>query len=460
MQDLSSYTIESFSGGLSDEAKRGVAGSFRRGWNLNIHAKGKNRLSCNQKLKKISGSVVTDLIIKIVPVTAIKSYGFGDSGCVYKIENETVTKIYTDGNGEILDATFFYGYLYWTTNSSMGRCIETSANWIADAVINYQALNPSDCHPLFVVPKSDLMTVGNGRYIATFNSVEVWNNEALDLYYGWEVRCLTLLKPNLLIGAKDSEKAEMFSWDLTADSYDPVEGWEERDINAFLKGIGATYVFTPELLYWYNQGLVDIAKELPSQIKHGALDIWKGKILMGATNGVYSYHRKNKNYPLALNLEYTASPITIANYDSKSIGIGAVLGRGDDLLVSWKDGGTYGLDNVDIGNKAEATFESLMFDAKRPQQDKWFRYIKIITAPLPASCSVQVKYKNNEASSWTSAKMADTSSSLTGAGKTKGIFQIEGQGEIYEVRAEIYPHDNDTPEILSINNYFEISNNY
>ncbi len=454
--ELSSYTIKNFAGGLADEEGKGVPGAFKRGWNLDIHAKGKNKLLANQKLKKISATTVTDLIIKLVPVTATKSYGFGNAGCVYKIENETVTKIYTNPNGAILDADYFYDYLYFTTATKLGRCIETSANWTTDALPNWKTLNSCSYHPIFVVPKSDLMCVGNDRYIATLSAAGVWNDAALDLFYGWVVKCLTLIKPNLLIGAKDSKKAELFEWDLTSESYDPIEGWEERDIIAFLKGIGATYILTPDILYWFREGLTDIAKELPSEIRHGAVDIWKGKMLFGAINGVYSFHKKNKNYPLALNLEYTPSPITIANFDTKSIEIGAVLGRGEDLLVSWKDGSTYGLDNVDPSNKADAVYESLSFDAEKPMTDKLFKFIKIKTKPLPTGCSVKVKYRMDETTTWVETKMAENDAeSFADVGETKTIFQIEGQGENYEVRVELYSNGNNTSEIISINNYFE-----
>lgn len=535
MPVLDSYTIENFAGGLADEGKRGVPGAFRNGFNLNIHKKGKNTLSCNQKLKKISPDSgdhqVVDKIIKIVPVSATKSYGFGDAGNVYKIVNETVTNIYTDPNGAILDADYFYGYLVWTTATKLRKQDETVADWDATPPTDIGTLTSCSYHPIFIVPKSDLMCVGNKRYVATVSSAWVFNNQALDLFYGWVAKCLTLIKPKLLIGAKNHKKAEMFDWDLTSESYDPVEGWEERDIIAFLKAVGSTYIFTPETFYWFREGLVDVAKELPSQVNPGAIDIWKRKILFGATNGVYSYHKKNKNYPLALNLEYTPSPITIANFDSKSIEIGAVLGRGDDLLVSWKDGETYGLDNIDTDNKAEAVYEGMVFDAGRSFEDKLFKFIKIVTNPLPEGCSIKAKYKMNETGEWVKAYQADESeafdkddhkegtvavtqnsktvtgtgtgwdSSMVGRkfrvdtdgdvyiieavasatsltltreyqgttesgedytilGETKVLFQIEGQGEVYEVRVELYPNGNDTPEILSINSYFEGSNIY
>ena len=452
---LNAFVLKDFYGGISDDKKTGVKGSFSGGFNLNIHKKGANTLSANQKLKKISGAVVEDLIIKLVPVTATKSYGFGDSGKVYKIENEVVTNIYTDPNGAILDADYFYGYLYWTTSTKLGRCIETSTNWSVDANPNFQTLYSSSYHPIYVVPKSDLMCIGNDRYVATLSSAAVFNGTALDLFYGWTVKCLTLMKPKLLIGAKDGRKAELFEWDLISESYDPIEGWEERDIIAFLKGIGATYIFTPDTLYWFGEGLSSRAKELPSEVKLGAIDIWKGRMLFGGKNGVYSYHQKNKNYPLALNLEYTPSPITIANFDSKNIEIGAILGRGNDLLVSWKDGTTYGLDNIDLSNKADAVYESLQFDADRPFEDKLFRYLKIVTKPLPAGCSIKAKYKAQGEASWQEAKMGDGSLAFADAGETKAIFQIEAKGEIYEIRIELYSSGNDTPEIISLTTYFE-----
>lgn len=470
MPELAGYTINNFAGGLSDEAGRGVPGAFKNGHNLNIHKKGSNSLSANQKLKQISptegGHKVTDLIIKFVPVSATKSYAFGNSGNIYKIVNETVTLVFTDGNGEILDADYFYGYLYWTTATKLGRCDETSADWDTDADKDWKTLTSYTKHPIFIVPKSDLMCIGNKRYVANLSAAEVWNNQALDLFYGWEIQCLTLIKPNLLIGAKNNKKAELFTWDLESASYDPVEGWEERDINAFLKAIGTTYLFTPTLLYWFNQGLVDRAKELPSEIKPGAIDIWKGKVLFGGDKGVYSYHKKNKNYPLALNIEYL-----ISTGVSSDIEIGAILGKGEKFYVGWFDdsqeaGLKYGIDGIDVDNKANAVYEGLSFDAGQPFSEKIFRFIKLLLKPLPADCSIKVKYKMNEEDDWVKAyqvvekEIVDEGEAFVTENGTKVVFVIEGLGEIYEVRVELYSSGNTTPEVITINSYFEGSNIY
>ena len=456
-----SYTIDNFVGGISDEEKRGVPGAFKNGWNLNIHQKNKNTLIANQKLKKISGTTVVDKIIKMVPVTSAIFYAFGDAGNIYKVDGETVTKKYTDPDGVILDGDYFYGYLYWTTKTHLKRHLETTASWTD---VNCAALTPDsgtfntcDYHPIFIVPKSDLMTVGNGRYVATVSSVPYLNAEALDLFYGWEVRCLSLEKPNLLIGAMNNKQAEMFTWDLSADSYDPVEGWQERGINAFLKLVGATYIFTPTILYWYNQGLADQAKELPSEITPGAIDIWKGKVLFASNKGVNSYHRRNKNYPLALNLEYTTSAQSVDSDTGElsTIDIGAILGLGEYLYVGWKNGDTYGIDIIDNDNKADAVYEGLMFDAARPSEEKLFNSIKVVTKELPAGCSIKIKYRMQGSDTWVKTYLTNKSELFDTDGETKAVFTMEGHGEYYEMRIELYSSGNDSPEVLSINSYFE-----
>ncbi len=456
---LSSYTIKSWTGGISDEAKVGVAGSFRNGFNMNIHKKGSNTLSANQKLKSIGGATIKDKIIKIVPISQTKSYGFGDAGYIYKIDNEVVTEINKDTNGKILDADYFYGYLYWTTAQKLGRMKESDLSGYNQ---NFKTLYNCDYHPIFIAPKSDQMFIGNDNFVAMLDSNGNINQDALDLFMGWSVRCLDLKKPELLIGAVSHKNAELFTWDFISqdESYNPVEGWEERDINAILTAVGGQYLFTPTLLYWFREGLVDLVKELPSQVNPGAIDIWKNKMIFGCNNGVYSLHRRNRNYPLALNLEYTPSPITLSNFSSKNIDIGAVLGRGDQVLVSWKDGTSYGLDILDNTAKAEALYEGLMFDSQRPEE-KLFRHIKLVTKPLPKGCSVRVKYRMNDSDTWVAAKMEDKNTNddkeiYDRENGTKAIYTIEGQGENYQVRVELYPSGNNTPEILEIHNYFKL----
>jgi hypothetical protein len=438
---MPTWPIRQFNGGLSDSKEAGIEHSFAYGVGLNIH-KNPRALEVNQALKKDSGTVITDLVIKIIKVGS-KKYGFGNAGNVYKKESGTWSKIYTDPNGEIKDASYFYGYLYWTTNGKLGRCIETSADWNTDAVPNWKTLNSCDYHPILVVPKSDLMCVGNSRYVATVNDEGVFINDSLDLFYGWTAKCLTLLKPLLLIGAINNERAELFTWDLESVSYEPIEGWEEKDINAFFKTGGITYLFAGENLYWFNGVSTVPVKALASQVRPGAIDIYKKRMLFGTTKGIFDWGRKNKNYPAVLN-----SPFIISTGHTENIEIGAILG-GSDLYISWKDGSSYGIDTVDPDNKlSQGIYESLLFEGNNYFQG--FN-IQLFFKKLPANCSIQPKVKLDGQDDWQAIKDEEGNELKADTENSKQMsFPFNERFESAEIRLELNTSGNFTPTVRKV----------
>ena len=123
--ELNAYKIKGFRGGIADDAYKGVTGSFRFGYGLNIRSE-TDTLKCNQALKKDSGSVVTYLILFFVPATNGNLYGFGDTGNIYRKDggDGTWSLVYTDPDGAITGAAEYTNnnwsdsyipYLYWAT---------------------------------------------------------------------------------------------------------------------------------------------------------------------------------------------------------------------------------------------------------------------------------------------------------------------------------------------------------
>jgi len=165
--------------------------------------------------------------------------------------------------------------------------------------------------------------------------------------------------------------------------------------------------------------------------------------------GIYSYGRTKKNRVFALNLDYILSSGKLTGIE-----IGAVKMIGSDLLVSWKDGTTYGVDVVDSANKANAIYEGLDFDDNAPSVKKTFENIKIVMKPLPIGCSIKAKFRINKKGDWIAAKLGDGTETFNTTNESEAIFNTGEDGEIYEVRIELYPNGNNTPEIISINNYF------
>jgi len=161
---------------------------------------------------------------------------------------------------------------------------------------------------------------------------------------------------------------------------------------------------------------------------------------------------------LALNLEYitSAQSVDADTGELESIEIGAILGLGDSFYVGWKDGDDYGIDIIDNDNKADGVYEGLIFDANRPSEEKLFSEVKIVNRALPAGCSIKVKYRMQGSDTWVKAYLNSGDESFDTGGDEKAIFILEGQGEYYEIRIELYSSGNDSPEVLSINSYFEL----
>jgi hypothetical protein len=287
-----------------------------------------------------------------------------------------------------------------------------------------------------------------------------FNNKALDVIPGNVASCLLDMNDQVIIGSVEKAKSKqgwLWTWDKIEPSWITKKPVGEKGVNmiSFIEmGILIQAGLDGVLKYWDLVNLIPI-KRIPGGgyvNPYGSTE-FKGLSHFGINGsdkcGVYSYGRTNKNDVYALNLEYIPS-------HGKLIGveIGAMAVYDANLYVSWKDGITYGVDTIDSANKANGIYEGLEFNAGRPYEDKLFRFIKITTKPLPAECSIVVRYKTNKAANWTETKMGDEATSLTGEGKIKGIWQIEGQGEIYEIRVELNSSGNFTPEIISINTFF------
>ena len=96
----------------------------------------------------------------------------------------------------------------------------------------------------------------------------------------------------------------------------------------------------------------------------------------------------------------------------------------------------------------------------KTNQDKFFRQVKILlTEALPEGCSVGLKYRASrvtaqeaaadDSEGWVPTTMSDTRSAINAAGETKGIFNLEGQGEKIDIQITLTPSGNSTPEVDS-----------
>lgn len=394
---MSKWIQNNFSGGQSQNKSEGIKNSCARLQSINIHDNSK-RITVNSALSKISGSTVTDKIIKFVEYSTFV-FAFGNTGKIYKITKSTnaVELVYTDANGAILDATYFYGYFVWTTAGKIGRCDATSSDWDSDANKDWQTLESSNYHNLYAV--GNRCFVGNGQYLGSISNAFAWTNNSLDFEQDWTARGITLIKPLLLISVENNGRTKVLTWDfINADeSWNDFPGFEEGAIDNFIEYKGIIYALNGDILTYVNGTLLSEIYEFPNSLVGST--VYNKHPYFSTPKGVYSYRRKNKDYNRVISLEYifsTGTDITAA---------GAILGTSTDLYVAWENSGSFGIDAIDTSNKAaQGIVETLLISETIPLHPKRISYF---FEPLPSGCSIQIKYKTEKETSFQPIKDQD-----------------------------------------------------
>jgi len=477
MDDLDILSIENFNGGISPLATKGVRGSFAFGYGLNIREN--NTLKCNQKLKKDSSTTVTDLVLTMFKGSDGNVYGFGDTGKIYRKASGTWALVYTDADGKITGACEFKStsgtYLLYATQTKLKRISLTNAGgtWTGNVtnVGTFTNGASGDYHTMRVA--IGVVIVNDGDLLAMYDYEDAFNPAALRMPTGIKGKCLLDRNDRVITGTKDVPNGGNFiTWDRLADSWNSKKSAQGNGVNAmgFLEqGVMAQVGTDGKIKYW------NFGDTVPLTTIPGTASAYPGAVCEyntithigmngGTKNGVYSLGRLDLNDPRALNLEYIPSHGKLTGTE-----IGALAADDTDIYVSWKDGSTYGIDVIDHSNKAVAVYESLKLNMGKSNMDKLYRAVKILLAePLPAGCSVSLKYRAtkvttqeaaaDDSEGWVPTTMSDERSAIDGEGETKGIFNLEGQGEKVDIQITLTPSGNNGPEVDSAHIGFTFDN--
>ena len=458
------YTNKTFRGGISDEEDKGIRGSFKFGRALDIHKK-IDSLSCQQAMRMESGTTVTDLVLFMVPCSDGNSYHFGSSGRIYRRTPAGVwSLVFTDPAGRIRGAEEWKGnsahtFLYWATDINLRRkLIPGAVGWTDVTEVGTNLLHSAAWHSMVVGAgrQGDLFICNRDR-LAMVDFTHTATPEAVRIIPGNLTKCLEATDKDIIFGsvkASDAEEGYLWVWNTL------LMAWRKRK-RIPVKGVNALVISEIMIAQAGTDGEIffsDLVRTQPiiafpagGRVNPGGVTT-KGNLAIfgvfgGGNPGIYSYGRTRKNRVFAMNLDYLLSPATVDE-------IGAVKMVGKDLLASWRSGTTFGVDVVDLANKASAVFESLDFTGGDPFMEKIFEHIKVTMRPLPSGCSVRMRFRINKRGDWIAARLGDGTEVFNVVGETEAVFNVNEAGEIYEVRAELFPSGNLTPDILSINNYF------
>jgi hypothetical protein len=402
-------------GGIAYSKYQGIANSVAQMVGFDLHSE-PGIIKVNQKLTKESGTTVDDFVKCILPCSDGNTYLFGSTnGKIWKrLSNGTysleATASPAAGAAGIIDAIEDQGYVYYSMQSRIGRW-QLGTAW-STRNDNWATFTNTDAdfHPF---QKVNLINyVGDKNYVAQIED-GVFTADALDVKSPLRVKALGINRTRLLLGtyvADNVNASEVFDWNTWSVSFDVADPIPEIGINSFLKTDneilvnagqkGNIYRYNGDALIRYKRLNGDWGIGKTAQVHPNASANYNGLPLFGVSNiannpclqGVYSFGNYSPDFPAIINLEYVISQAKLA-----SIEIGAIAIVGDVVLVSWKDGTTYGIDKLDASNKYSGAY----LDTRiiMPERSIFKRFVKVTVnyRSLPTDTTITVKKSVNHA---------------------------------------------------------------
>lgn len=465
------YVINKFRGGISDENDKGIAGSFKHGYNLDIHGRN-DVLTAGSTMATVNETTVTDLIQFFVPASDGSTYAFSDTGKIYSIaghvDDPVISLKYTNSNGKIRGAAEWkldtgVNYLFWTTNSSIARKVLPGDDAWGDVTEDHKTtLDPAEWHTMSI--GSGQLNITNNEFLATYDYTGAFSPSSLNVRPGNILKTVDERDDYIILGSvrKDnSEKGHIWSWITTATNYIQKKKIPIQGVNALISAELA-------LLQGGDDGeifMADFQNTVPltaipggGKVNPGGVDVENDLAVFGFYGGTYpgiwSYGRRGKNRSMALNYQYRLAKDMGGSTIST---IGAIAVINGITFASWgtTDGSTsdYGIDCVSTTTKANAVFEGLEFDAGAPYGKKKFDTIHVTMSPLASGCSISAKYKLDKQSSWQYAVQGSGTTTFSVTDGVEAIFSLGRPAFIYEGGLELTSSGSSSPEIHSITTY-------
>ena len=470
------YIIKSFRGGVSDETDKGIAGSFKHGYNLDIHSRN-DVLTGGSSVVTVDSTTITDLINFFVNSEDGSTYCFGSAGSIYAIsgnkDDPAVNFVYNDEAGAIKGASEFtlndgLSYMYWSTASQISRrpmnTGEKAVPW-TNVTANYKTDKISSSavwHTMALA--SGQLNIANAEGLASITFADAFDPFDLNIRPGNLINAIEERDDYIILGSQKndlSEEGHIWSWITTATNWVQKKRIPAQSVNALIttEQMLCQAGDNGELFYSDFVNSVPIAR-IPGggKVQPGGTTILDDLAMFGFYGGTYpgiwSYGRKHKNRPNALNYEYRLAA-TVAG--SSVTSIGAVTVINGDLFASWgtTDGSTsdYGVDGVSSTTKANAIYEGLEFDGGSPHLSKTVDTIALIMSPLASGTSVSAKFKLNKETDWKYAVLGSGATTFSVTNATIALFNLGKPGRIYEVGVELNASGANSPEVHSIISY-------
>ena len=329
----------------------------------------------------------------------------------------------------LIGATYHF-HLTATNTTGAPAVVTTTLNDLetADFHSYYQFLVEDDHHPIEQIV--NLLGIGNERYLATWNGI-TYSPHKLTLPSGYRIRCLGTWREYLAMGTtrgtnvSDYDQGRIFFWDGIHTTYNFYIDVPEGGINAILSGDPLYFMagYSGDFMY-YSGGGAEKIRRMPKivtadtlEFNRKAIAMWRALVHIGMAEnststtierGVYSWGTLHREVSPAMSFDY---PLSLGITTGATLEIGMVFPIGSDLLISWRNDTSYGVDKVSPSNSpfSTATCEFLISDMGDVSKEKQAQVMRgYFLALANSGDSVKLKYKIDRDSDWTEGTAVTT----------------------------------------------------
>ena len=458
--------INNFSGGVSDDPREANATKFQVAKHFDIFSN-PTRLTPYRSLEADTndGSTATGMKQYFVQdyvfaSASAKLFGLGQTGAgfakvVQKADATTGNwslPATSNGNGAVKNGCFFefQDTLWFMQGTTQLAKWVIATNIITNTVSTLGAT---------------ITSVANGVIASDANAYFAYNNVIVRIAPGLTVTDSAKTVPSsykitslanygnyLAIGCAPistfNGQSKVFLWNLSSDLFQESIDWGEGElriletIEGYLVGVTDRYLNNSVgagrgsmIIQTYSGGTPQVVKEIFTQaltnktiplqkaVKNNRL-FWAAKIMTNSAGttyneGIWSFGRKNVNYPFSVNLDIIDENVTTS-------GIQAIGSAANYFFISHSGDGSIDKTNDAMTYAFSSIYESQIINFGEVDNDKTLLSLKISFVKLPSGATVIAKYRVDGATAWTTIGTYSTVDTLSHT-----FLNIEASGDAF-----------------------------
>ena len=466
--------VNNFFGGISDDVRKSSPSEFTISKHFDIFSN-PQRLTPYRSLEADTNDGSTSTGMKqyfvrdfLYASESAKLYGLGQNGSgqtkiVYKADATTgnwTLPSSSEGNGAVKNGCFveYKNYLWgfqgtnqiWKWGTLSGTPSITNSVATVGSTITSVANG--------VIASDANLYLAYNNVVVRVNTSGTVTDSAKTVPTNYKITSLANYGNYLAIGcspvANYNGVSKVFLWNLSSDLFQETIDWGEGElrvletVEGYLIGVTDRYLNNSTgagkgsmIVQIYAGGVTQVVKEIFTQalvgksiplskaVRNNRL-FWSAKIMTNSAGteyheGLWSFGRKNNQYPWALTLD-----IIDENVDTD--GIEAFGIAGNYFFISHSNDGSIDKTNDSAVYTFTSVYETQILDFGAPDSDKRVNTLKVSFAPIISGQSLTAKIKTDDDSNWTTIGTFNT------VGETSKTFtEIEATGAAFPSGREI-----------------------